>query len=630
MTDAGVVVDGAGLALRVIQTHGARGIGLVSRANFAIDSIKNMFVYSFPVRCRKFPLVHQKAGTDPPIRILPVDPPMAIFFRFFIKYYVLASITLLYFDHIITLPLEVRRIWCARFTGATFLFLLNRYIPFLGYIPVVFGMFNPPWTITYTRTMDVNLRPRRCKKFAPFVGILSLISNIISAIILILRTYALYERALWVLVVTGIFGAASVAVGAWSVNSVDGELFNFQPIVVCVPMLIQGPPGLKFAWITTFCFDFVVFGLTIARTYRYMKAQSRLHMESRLTVLLMRDGSIYFLVMSIVNAANYILATRIQNSFFASATGTNSILANVISVTMISRLLLNLREEAAEYNRRTSSGDGVPTVRTLTDTNLVFTSRIFGNLTAEFDYEEDTRRFRTRGGSENYYSYDFSGEDSDEVYELQSRSTRTGYSARTLSTDPGSSTGTGTIAGSSSASASGSGSGSGSGSSSDKGVVGRKGYSKLGRAASVNTTLTSAMERHPRGEPQTPVVTVGENRQLWPLEVRSPHLLSPLSPGTMSPLSPTLRTSRHSPHPPPTASLSDHRKIEEHEGFTREDFGADRDSSNLRRQAQSPVLGKEETIKLSNLERRPRDESGREYHLFPNHYRRPPHSTPES
>ncbi|OCB86468.1 hypothetical protein A7U60_g6361 [Sanghuangporus baumii] len=463
--------------------------------------------------------------------------------------------------------------------------------------------------------MDVYLRPRRCKKFAPFVGVLSLISNIISAIILILRTYALYERATWVLIVTGIFGAASVAVGAWSVNSVDGELFNFQPIVVCVPMLIHDQ-GLKFAWITTFCFDFVVFGLTIARTYRYMKAQSRLHMESRLTVLLMRDGSIYFLVMSIVNAANYILAARIQNSFFASATGTNSILANVISVTMISRLLLNLREEAIEYNRGTSSGDGVPTVRTLTDTNLVFTSRIFGNLTAEFDYEEDTRRFRTRSGSENYYSYDFSGEDSDEVYELQSRSTRTGHSARTLSTDPGSSSGTGTIAGSSS----GSGSGSGSGTTSDKGVGGRKGYSKL----------TSATGRHPRGEPQTPVITVGENRQLWPLEDRSPHLLSPLSPSTMSSLPPTLRTSKHSPHPPPTASPSDYREVEEHEGFTRKDIGADRDSSNLRRQAQSPVLGNEEAIELSNLERRPRDESGREYHLFPNHYRRPPHSTPES
>ena len=33
-------------------------------------------------------------------------------------------------------------------------------------------------------------------------------------VILILRTYALYSKALWVLFVTGTFGAASVAVGA--------------------------------------------------------------------------------------------------------------------------------------------------------------------------------------------------------------------------------------------------------------------------------------------------------------------------------------------------------------------------------------------------------------------------------
>lgn len=46
MTRAGVVVDGAGLALSVLEAFSARGIELVSRDNFAVDSIKNMFVLS--------------------------------------------------------------------------------------------------------------------------------------------------------------------------------------------------------------------------------------------------------------------------------------------------------------------------------------------------------------------------------------------------------------------------------------------------------------------------------------------------------------------------------------------------------------------------------------------------------
>ena len=298
---------------------------------------------------------------------------------------------------------------------------------------------------------------------------------------------------------------------------------------------------------------------------------------------------------------------------------------------MISRLLLNLREEAVDHNRRTASGRAVPTVQTLTDTNLIFTSRIIGNLTAEFDYGEDSQNARTRGASENYYSYDFSGEDSDEVYELQSRSTRTGlssrsgYTFRTSSTDPGASSGTGTIAGSS-----GSGSGSGSGTNSDKGVNGQKGFTRVAWTASVNTNLSSATGRHPRGEPQTPVVTVeGDRDHLLPGD-RSPQMLSPLSPGTMFSDTPTLRASPQSPRSPHLASPSDHREPEEREGYVAEAVGLDQDSSNQRLQARRAELGNEENIELSNLERRPRGGSSREHHLFPDHYRRPPHSTPES
>lgn len=55
---------------------------------------------------------------------------------------------LLYFDYLVTLPDEIRRIWGARFTGATVLFLLNRYVPMAGYVVILVSLFNPPWTLS--------------------------------------------------------------------------------------------------------------------------------------------------------------------------------------------------------------------------------------------------------------------------------------------------------------------------------------------------------------------------------------------------------------------------------------------------------------------------------------------------
>lgn len=48
--------------------------------------------------------------------------------------------------------------------------------------------------------------------------------------------------------------------------------------------------GLKFAWITIFLFDILVFALTLMRTYRLIKAHAGLQMKSSLAMLVVRDG----------------------------------------------------------------------------------------------------------------------------------------------------------------------------------------------------------------------------------------------------------------------------------------------------------------------------------------------------
>ena len=100
------------------------------------------------------------------------------------------------------------------------------------------------------------------------------------------------------------------------------EPYTNSPVHSCRQLRL----GLTYTWIATFLFDFLIFFLTIVRTYALARTQTGF-LRSGIVILVMRDGSIYFLcvalssldlirvwltfcacrVMSIVNAVNFIL-----------------------------------------------------------------------------------------------------------------------------------------------------------------------------------------------------------------------------------------------------------------------------------------------------------------------------------
>ncbi|KAI5117895.1 hypothetical protein M0805_001552 [Coniferiporia weirii] len=275
---------------------------------------------------------------------------------FILQYYTIASITILYYDHINTFPVEVQRIWGRRLTLSSTLFLLNRYITSLGYLPIIYFIFNPPddmMTIYYGVFLDgrVLTSTPSCRNFARLGGYLSLFTQVIIAIMLSIRTYALYNRSLKVLGFTAALGLASIITSAYSLTQFYGILLEFglglhvaSAFRTCLPGFIHSSAPFKVTILLSFIFDIVIFLLTITRTYQVMGEHKRCGMHSPLYKLLMRDGSVYFAVMVLVNAINFALFDDkyVQSAFFPQSTGNNSMMTHVISVTMMSRLILNL------------------------------------------------------------------------------------------------------------------------------------------------------------------------------------------------------------------------------------------------------------------------------------------------
>jgi len=122
-----------------------------------------------------------------------------------------------------------------------------------------------------------------------------------------------------------------------------------------VPALADGKNApYKVAWSLSIIFDSVVFGLTLYRTIQMMKVHRICGTYGSLANLIMRDGSIYFIVMALSYIVHLILFFQIGNSFFADSTGNNAFMTHTISVTMMSRLILNLNSYGDRHARRQS------------------------------------------------------------------------------------------------------------------------------------------------------------------------------------------------------------------------------------------------------------------------------------
>ncbi|EIM87608.1 uncharacterized protein STEHIDRAFT_156562 [Stereum hirsutum FP-91666 SS1] len=106
---------------------------------------------------------------------------------------------------------------------------------------------------------------------------------------------------------------------------------------------------LALPWALLLVFDFAIFALTAFKAF-----ENGLHYPKALMRVLLRDGALYFIVLFCANLSNvlmYLYASPLLKD-------TNTVLSNVLSTTLICRLMINLREENAE--RTDSSHLGGP------------------------------------------------------------------------------------------------------------------------------------------------------------------------------------------------------------------------------------------------------------------------------
>ncbi|THH16608.1 hypothetical protein EW146_g4069 [Bondarzewia mesenterica] len=150
--------------------------------------------------------------------------------------------------------------------------------------------------------------------------------------------YALYERDRRILGILIAISIASVVVGCWSIIAAPSDEVPRQlPLKVpgCITLLSDSEGRrLAVAWSGVLVFDTCVFSLT---SWKALKLGRR----GRLLNTLLRDGTLYFVALALANLSN------VLSYLFASPLlkGLTTTFTNVLSATLISRLMLNTRAQ---------------------------------------------------------------------------------------------------------------------------------------------------------------------------------------------------------------------------------------------------------------------------------------------
>ncbi|KAH8809496.1 hypothetical protein DL96DRAFT_1628317 [Flagelloscypha sp. PMI_526] len=279
-----------------------------------------------------------------------------------------ATLTLFYYDYMLTLPDEIRYYWKAPGGSGFYLFACHRYYNLLA-----------SFFLAYRPYAWMSIPAAICANIRTAYQVSLILAEVMVAVLLTLRTYALYGKSKMVLGLFGSVLATGLAICGWAIVKQKVSHTSNLPDFGGCPYPLEYESEIFFAapWLTLLVFDLLVFGLTVWKSYYSTRIRGQL-LSIPIVKLIMRDGAIYSGVMVSANLAN--IVTYYVPGRFQGAQGCLSILSWSLSVTMMSRLLLNLRANDRDLRRSEELSTGMtwassPREQT-GDTGGVFTTNL--------------------------------------------------------------------------------------------------------------------------------------------------------------------------------------------------------------------------------------------------------------
>ncbi|KAL5480477.1 hypothetical protein ACEPAI_1747 [Sanghuangporus weigelae] len=243
------------------------------------------------------------------------------------NYVDVCSCTILIYDYLLTFNAERTLIWPSSWSTTKTLFLLTRYAPFIDITIILWQLLKP------------HMSPKDCDFVYKSTGWLLLTGILIAEIILMLRTWAVYEQRRAIAI-----GLVIWTILTWVPNMVSLGIFldslRYGPLPITVPgsgcHVVSGSPIVFVSWALLMIFEAAILILMIIKSVK----NYRNHRNSFVFKAVFRDGSIFYLYLFVLSMANVIVILTSS----ADLINLLSVIERVIHSVLTARIILNLRK----------------------------------------------------------------------------------------------------------------------------------------------------------------------------------------------------------------------------------------------------------------------------------------------
>ncbi|TFK66898.1 hypothetical protein BDN72DRAFT_899451 [Pluteus cervinus] len=256
----------------------------------------------------------------------------------------LASMMLLAYDHLITLDVEIERVWSLPWRTPKILFFINRYLipPTLWFVEIVSMTYNidvkpaSPFSRTSVDVYDFS-----CDFLIRWTTWPTMLTFGVTQLMLCIRVLALYNQSRRIAIFLGfLFVGNAMAFIAISlvIMRTTSALSGGAAFSGC---LYSAPEVFYAAWIPPVVLESIIIFMTMYKVLQYQRGISALK-------VLARDSLLYFSIMSTTLLVSLLLARFTQGFIRAILV----VPANVVACIAIARMTMNMRKFADQHSRR--------------------------------------------------------------------------------------------------------------------------------------------------------------------------------------------------------------------------------------------------------------------------------------
>jgi len=260
-----------------------------------------------------------------------------------VNYANLAAVTILAYDTLLSIDDEITHVWRSKWTFMKFMYIASKYLAFLDGSLILLVYF------------DSNMGSSTCSTIYSATTYIIVAGVVLTEIILLLRTYALWGLSRYVLWYIAVFdiGCVILAViklrSSMNVNNVRYVPSPIPTIRHCFPVFGDKRDEVYIDFMCVMAAELNVLLLTLWRGVRHWKRSG-----NQLVRIFYRDGVIYLVSLVVISSINVVINVIDDLNFYYNVMLESQRIAHAV---LSAHLILNVRKLKERSNNLPGDAD---------------------------------------------------------------------------------------------------------------------------------------------------------------------------------------------------------------------------------------------------------------------------------